>query len=368
MEDKTVEGMLPGEFVKREIKRKGMQIKDVARIAGVSYPNLSKILNDKMDMTLEMAMVLAYTLGMDPEKLAVLVAKNYARRWENKPNYVGHHSKDEIIKMVTLHDKYHIKNLVALGMLKDTGNLKLLEDNLTRIYQIPSKDQLYETGKTELHNKHYKLDVLLSEYFSARTQQLIEAKKEELQVPPFDICKLKEVVSSIPALLNRSDWVNHLIESIIDCGVIFVNFRSANRIGLKTMYSLYKMINRATPVAMFISRQRSIEDYLFSIVRLLCYIIELKNNKQMYCSINGSFLDYGVEPKGELEISVCLEIRKLLLYGEIEEAYRKNNSNIEETIKALPNVPEVIIVLSFLPFADNNREAYETEACVYVAV
>lgn len=229
----------PGDSLKEIIKESRMTQEDIARRLGITPKNLSNIVNNKANITSELALKLEYVLDV-PAKFWNNLTKNYEEFQEKEKH------RSALKKNIEWLKNFNYLDLYKKGFVPKTRDKNERADNMLRFFGYSDIELMKQNMKGEsLLDGAYKIttkqgaidEFALKAWIRAGD---IEAKK--IQVANFSKEKLKKTIPNIRKLALENDpsiFVPKLQKMMADLGiaVVFVPELKGCRVSGMTRWS-----------------------------------------------------------------------------------------------------------------------------------
>ena len=123
------------------LRQTNLSARDAARIIGVSYLHLNRILNDVTSITTEHIVLLSSVLNFDAEEFASLVSRFQLAQVTQKMDP----QLREISQLRKLYSIYPVSEMMGRRWISEAGRLSDLENELMQFMGIDDRQTLYNT-------------------------------------------------------------------------------------------------------------------------------------------------------------------------------------------------------------------------------
>lgn len=329
----------------------------VARMIGIGYANLLKILRNEMYPGLGTTIKLAVVLKIDPPELASKVAAYRAKELMEQMKM----ELKTVQSMMELQTRYLVDDMISAGRIRETHDLTELESSLVSLFgQVPPGDlygiRLAHSQKTE--NGNDVMRMLFDKPYDkvAQARKLSYALATRFDVPTYDETSLIKLAENINDYASAPDGVNNFIKGMFASGLVFLFFWTA---GLRKNYHSASYWVKDNPVIVYTGSFKYTDLFWYAMLHQIAHLI-LKHSTEIeplqWCNIRNKknylesirALAKGGAPATNnkatsAEYEANLYILDLIPAALIEQKYAQYGRDVAAVIKALPNVSTDII-------------------------
>lgn len=206
----------PGDVIKDEMDFYGWSQKDLAEILDISEKHVSQLLNNKVSISTEMALLLSSTFKQSPEFWINLDA-NFKKQQELSTQCQETEKRAEIFKYMPVRD------MQRKGWL--SRKKECLVDEVKKFWDRDELD--FEFLKKRVVSARFRKSEIFSSKFNAYFAQtwLRRVEKEALNVknvPKYSKAKLTKLAWQIPSYSILDDGIHEFIKELKNVGIIFL--------------------------------------------------------------------------------------------------------------------------------------------------
>lgn len=325
----------PGYFIREQMELRDWTQSDLAEVTGFTVKHLNKVLQDKQQLTLDMARVLGEVFNTSAQYW-MNIDTSY-RLWLSQKKSKGEIEAD--IKGL-IYERMPIRDMIAKGWIRkssSTGSLKKQVLNYwgwERLdFSILDKDYLPGfTRKSTAYNQ-FNASYAITWF---RKAQLEAASRK---APPYKKVKLERLYNNLNSYTTKDNGVNQFIEDLSQVGVIFFVLPHLQ----KTYLDGAAFYSGKNPVIVYTARYKRIDNFWFTVAHEIAHILLHlnKDNTFILDNLRDGELD-------QLEIEANALAAEKLKHAEINEFLSPylnylSSSRVEECMQVLNVHPSIII-------------------------
>lgn len=215
-EIKPFKTISPGTIIQKSMEYMGWNQTDLSQITGLSGKTISLLVQNKQNISPEVAVLLGNAFGKSPEFWLNLSAKWQIAKEENKS------SKEELTKAKAQMYKYMpVNEMKNKGwFLNDVGTLNGIENEYERLFGTKEfPEEYYENEKMEFAARQTRSDMELTQYYRTTWFSFakLNAKNIESQSKngsKYDEQTLKEIAENLYEYTTQLDGIEKLISDL----------------------------------------------------------------------------------------------------------------------------------------------------------
>lgn len=356
----------PGQIIRQLADNLGYSRRDLAQITGMSYDNIAKIMKDQVSLTVEAALLLAVALETSAKELMKDAVEYEITKLS--PKILDRLKTAEEERF--MHKKWSEDEMYGGGMVFETEYL----DESEVIDWIDPLGQPDEEA-----DGLYDLDILLTKAYQDFThapQYKVIAdrweRKTRMQSKYYDTPKyleagdIGEIAEYAVKNVGNPDWINLVVSKLFEKGIIFLAPKRPSHLS----YHSGLFVTDDKYVIVFANPKDREDMFLYALLHQLGHIEPTPSDshdgiiaaKHHFCGHARHVLNKDQHTLNLFEYYETDErmadgfIRKLLPISAIEEAGKRIGGDVDQVVKALPHIPEIIVVGYFRWFKSHYRQ------------
>ena len=325
----------PGYFIREQMELRDWTQGDLADVTGFTVKHLNKVLQDKQQLTLDMARVLGEVFNTSAQYW-MNIDTSY-RLWLSQKK-----SKVEIEADMKglIYERMPIKDMVAKGWLKSSNSAENLKKQVLSYWgweqlDFSILDNDYLPGLTRKSSSYNQFNASYAITWFRKAQ--IEAASRK--VHPYKKSKLEKLYNKLNSYTTQDNGVNEFIEDLTQAGVIFFVLPHLQ----KTYLDGAAFYSGKNPVIVYTARYKRIDNFWFTVAHEIAHILLHlnKDNKFILDNLRDGELD-------QMELEANALAAEKLKHSEISEFLSPyvnylSSSRVEECVQALNVHPSIII-------------------------
>lgn len=325
----------PGYFIREQMELRDWTQGDLADVTGFTVKHLNKVLQDKQQLTLDMARVLGEVFNTSAQYW-MNIDTSYRLWLSQKKSRV----EIEADMKGLIYERMPIKDMVAKGWLKSSNSAENLKKQVLRYWgweqlDFSVLDNDYLPGLTRKSSSYNQFNASYAITWFRKAQ--IEAASRK--VHPYKKSKLEKLYNKLSSYTTQDDGVNKFIKDLTQAGVIFFVLPHLQ----KTYLDGAAFYSGKNPVIVYTARYKRIDNFWFTVAHEIAHILLHLNKDNKFILDN---LRDGEPDQMELEAN-ALAAEKLK-HSEISEFLSPyvnylSSSRVEECVQALNVHPSIII-------------------------
>jgi HTH-type transcriptional regulator/antitoxin HigA len=262
----------PGFTIKKYIEARGWSQDDLAQLTDISAKQLSKIINNKVRITIETARLLAKAFETSPEF------------WVNLDNRYRLNRKSDTIKENSTQRKAQIRKYMPVSEILKKGwfefdktaeGYEALFENIWDEKYINST--IYENIERKFCARQKNNHEDYTQYYSYTWQQIARIKAKIINVPSYNETLLKQIANNFTVYTYSKNGVEEIVKDLNRAGIKFFILSHLS----KTYLDGACFFDEENPVIVYTGRYDRVDNFWFTlaheIAHVLLHLQELKD-------------------------------------------------------------------------------------------
>lgn len=259
----------PGDFIKEELEYRGWGQEDLAQILGLSLHTVSKLVNNKQSITIDIAKLLSKTFGQSPQYWLNLDNNYRLRLQETSKTEKEVYVKAEIYKYMPVREMRKKKWIDP-----EAQNFNRLVTAVNTFWNIPEPD--FSFIEEELLPNFRKSNAFsqFNRYYALTWFRMAQRCAALYEVDAYDYNRLKNLAERISEYARKTKDIAVFLEDLKKVGVKFFVLEHLQ----KTYIDGATFFAKANPVVVYTQRYNRIDNFWFTMAHELSHVIlHLKN-------------------------------------------------------------------------------------------
>lgn len=270
----------PGVFLEEELEARGLSQIDFSEILGKSRKDVNALINGKLTVTPETALLLSdafgtserYWLNLESEYQAY---KARLRRTIEDPNRSSH-----VSLKAKLYEKFPVREMIKRGWIENSSNLEVLVARFCSFFDIPDLDSEPTFGHAARKGGEYGSTSQLQSAWLFRARQLA---RRVMLTTKFSVKKLKSALDKLRLLLHETIEIRHIPTILADAGIRFVIVETMP--GTKIDGATFWLNDDSPVVVLSLIRDR-IDNFWFTLMHELSHVEHGEGKSEPIIDIN----------------------------------------------------------------------------------
>lgn len=254
----------PGYTIKKYLDARGWSQDDLAQLTEISAKQLSKIINDKVRITIDTARLLAKAL------------ETSAEFWINLDTRYRLNMEPDTSKENLTQRKARIRKFMPVSEIlkKEWFNHEKTADGYEALYEdiwkIDHNDtSVYENYEKKFCARQKKDNEEFTKYYSFTWQQVAYKKAGEIKVPGYDILKFHRIIDKFTDYTYSEDGISKIIKDLKEAGIKFLVLSPLS----KTYLDGACFFENDNPVIVYTGRYDRIDNFWFTLAHEIAHVI-----------------------------------------------------------------------------------------------
>lgn len=321
----------PGYTIKKYLESRGWTQEDLAQITETSSKQLSKLINHKAHITLNMARLLAEAFGTSAEFWINLDTKYRLNLDPQTDEDTATQKKAKIRKFMPVSEIIK-KGWFSTDNTADGYGL-LYESIWDKKYNDTSD---YDNNKKKYCARQSKTNEDFTSFYSKTWQQIALLKAKSVNVPKYNKNKLEEIISKYTDYTTLSNGVVKIISDLTDAGIKFIVLSHLT----KTYLDGACFLDNENPVIVYTCRFDRLDHFWFTLAHEIAHVIEHLSKFNDKCFLDdlsndnaNDELEKQADEKAEDILKVNEIIKESLQYIRYFSEEKLNNLSIKLNIE-----------------------------------
>jgi HTH-type transcriptional regulator / antitoxin HigA len=268
----------PSEFIKEEMEERGWTQEDLAHVLGVSPKTVSKLINNKQGISIDIARLLSKVFGQSPNYWLNLYNNYVLRQLDDSAEEHGIEMRSLIynyMPITEMKSKGWILSISPVNMLRDEVLALLGKDTLDRsIFERLEQPAL--TRKSEAY-EHY------NPHYAFIWFQMARSCAAHYNVSRYDKAGLKQLADELHKYTITSQGVEAFLERVNNVGVKFFVLSHLS----KTYIDGASFFDEGNPVIVYSQRLNRIDNFWFVVAHEIAHILfHFQESKDFFVDID----------------------------------------------------------------------------------
>jgi len=256
----------PGVFLEEELEARGLSQIDFSEILGKSRKDVSALINGKLTVTPETALLLSDAFGTSERYWLNLESEYQAYKARLKRTIEDPNRSSHVSLKAKLYEKFPVREMVKRGWIENSSNLEVLVARFCSFFEIPNLESEPTFGHAARKSGEYGSTSQLQSAWLFRARQL--ARKVMLTAK-FSVKKLKAALDRLRLLLHEAIGTRHIPTILADAGIRFVILETMP--GTKIDGATFWLDDDSPVVVLSLIRDR-IDNFWFTLMHELSHV------------------------------------------------------------------------------------------------
>ncbi len=262
----------PGYTIKKYLDARGWSQEDLAQLTEISTKQLSKIINDKVRITIDTARLLAKAF------------ETSAEFWINLDTRYRLDMEPDTLKENATQRKAKIRRFMPVSEIlkKEWFNFDKTADGYESLYEsiwgIDHNDiTVYEEPEKKYCARQKKDNEEFTSFYSLTWQKIARLKAKTIQIPHYDEAILNEIISRFTYYTYSEEGIKEFINDLKKAGIKFFMLTHLS----KTYLDGACFWDNDNPVIVYTGRYDRVDNFWFTIAHEIAHVIlHLPNFKE----------------------------------------------------------------------------------------
>lgn len=254
----------PGYTIKKYLNARGWSQDDLAQLTDISAKQLSKIINDKVRITIDTARLLAKAFETSAEFWINLDTHYRLNMEPDTPKENATQRKTKIRKYMP------VSEILKKGWYKFDNNVEGYEALYQSIWGTdPDNTAIYENSEQKFCARQKKDNEEYTQYYSLTWQQIARSKAKDIQVPPYNETMLQEIITNFTNYTYSEKGINKIIKDLNESGIKFFVLSHLS----KTYLDGACFFDNDNPVIVYTGRYDRVDNFWFTLAHEIAHVI-----------------------------------------------------------------------------------------------
>lgn len=254
----------PGYTIKKYLDARGWSQEDLAQLTDISTKQVSKIVNDKVRITIDTARLLAKAFGTSAEF------------WINLDTHYRLNMEPDTSKENATVRKSKIRKYMPVSEIRKKGWYSF--DNTVEGYEAlyesiwganHNDTAVYENPEQNFCARQKKDNEEYTQYYSLTWQQIARLKAKGIQVPAYDEEKLKQLMDNFTDYTYSENGIKEIIKDLNESGIKFFVLSHLS----KTYLDGACFFDDDNPVIVYTGRYDRVDNFWFTLAHEIAHVI-----------------------------------------------------------------------------------------------
>jgi len=253
----------PGEFIKEELEARKWRQKDLAEVLGITPQHVSRIVNNKVPISIETARLLAKAFGQSAQYWLAL-DMNYRMRLAEPTE-----EEEAVAVKSTIFEHMPIKELVKNEWLPNWSGLSELVEYVKAFWNTEEIDFSWMEQQAVPNLRKSEAYDQYNEYYALTWFQMAKQCCSLYAVGQYAKEQLEELASDLHSYTGMEDGVQRFLAKLEQCGVRFFVLRHLQ----KTYVDGAAFFDDRTPVVVCTMRLDRDDNFWFTVAHEIAHIL-----------------------------------------------------------------------------------------------
>ena len=256
----------PGVFLEEELEARGLTQIDFSEILGKSQKDISALINGKLTVTPDTALLLSDALGTSERYWLNLESEYQAYKARLKRAVENPNRSSEVSLKAKLYEKFPVRDMIKRGWIEQSTNIEVLVARFLDFFDLPSLDEEPEMEHAARKAGKYDHTIPIQMAWLFRARQLAHKAMLPNQ---FSAARLKACKAKLRLLMHEPEEIRKVPEILAEAGIRFVivEFLPSGKMDGATFW----LDNDSPVIAMSLLKDR-IDNFWFVLMHELSHV------------------------------------------------------------------------------------------------